>query len=387
MRILFVSYDASPTGAPIQLLNLLRWLRKEKDHHLSILLLQGGELKASFREIGAVAVVQEANSRAGRRIFHLLKHYLPRLAQRWTNIKTGRFIRKTQPDVVYCNSSPAVTFIPVIRAYTNAPLVGHIHELQSTIDKYAGFGNLRRSLAQVQAIIACSRPVKEMLTGKYGIDHEKIRVITPCLSPAQSMEKEETLAELFSLPEGTTIIAGAGRVSYLKGVDHFVHAAHFLQTKDPPPFCFIWIGDYTDDYIEFIRTEIFHFKLRRVIHFTGYRHDAATLIRSADIFFLSSREESFGVAALEAAAGGVPVVCFDSCPGFTDFLMGSEELIVPYYETEAAADVIHHLVLNPQVRSETGIRLQQKALRFHQPEVTCAEIYTVIRSVIGGNED
>jgi N-acetyl-alpha-D-glucosaminyl L-malate synthase BshA len=44
------------------------------------------------------------------------------------------------------------------------------------------------------------------------------------------------------------------------------------------------------------------------VHFAGTPHDLAPLLRTSDLFLLPSALESFGLAALEALACGVPVV-------------------------------------------------------------------------------
>jgi N-acetyl-alpha-D-glucosaminyl L-malate synthase BshA len=47
------------------------------------------------------------------------------------------------------------------------------------------------------------------------------------------------------------------------------------------------------------------------VHFVGIHHDMSTILSLADCFLLPSSQESFGLAALEAMACEVPVVCSD----------------------------------------------------------------------------
>ena len=46
----------------------------------------------------------------------------------------------------------------------------------------------------------------------------------------------------------------------------------------------------------------------RRIHFTGYRSDVARLLPELDLFVSPSREESFGLAILEAMRAGLPII-------------------------------------------------------------------------------
>lgn len=59
----------------------------------------------------------------------------------------------------------------------------------------------------------------------------------------------------------------------------------------------------------------------RVI-FTGGRSDIPQLLSAMDAFILPSFQEGFGIAALEAAAAGLPVVMSDTVPRELDFVCG-----------------------------------------------------------------
>src|SRR5262249_52753900 len=62
-RVLFVSHDAMRTGAPVLLLNFLRWLRTNTSIDFEVVLRPGGELSA---ECAASAPVWQAEPTAGR---------------------------------------------------------------------------------------------------------------------------------------------------------------------------------------------------------------------------------------------------------------------------------------------------------------------------------
>ena len=50
-HILFVSHDATRSGAPIELLHFLRWFKRNSDRPFSVLLGRGGELVADFEKL------------------------------------------------------------------------------------------------------------------------------------------------------------------------------------------------------------------------------------------------------------------------------------------------------------------------------------------------
>jgi hypothetical protein len=47
-KVLFIGHDASRTGAPLLLLELIKWLTSNSSIKPSVLLKQGGELEAEY---------------------------------------------------------------------------------------------------------------------------------------------------------------------------------------------------------------------------------------------------------------------------------------------------------------------------------------------------
>lgn len=72
------------------------------------------------------------------------------------------------------------------------------------------------------------------------------------------------------------------------------------------PCKLIMVGDGPD--LEMAREFAFRHKIHESVEFLGRRHDVPELMRGASLLLLPSREESFGLTALEAMACGVPVV-------------------------------------------------------------------------------
>src|SRR5580698_5439034 len=60
--ILFLSHDASRTGAPIALLTFLKWLRANSDYRFEVVLGSGGPLEPDFK---ALAPTMTADIAAG----------------------------------------------------------------------------------------------------------------------------------------------------------------------------------------------------------------------------------------------------------------------------------------------------------------------------------
>src|SRR5262245_34600577 len=91
--ILFVSHDASPTGAPFVLLHLLRWLRGNTNLDFHVALNATGTLESQFAELAPVAVFRREPPLASR---HVLGRLAPYRATAFVN--SARFRRALGTD-------------------------------------------------------------------------------------------------------------------------------------------------------------------------------------------------------------------------------------------------------------------------------------------------
>lgn len=83
------------------------------------------------------------------------------------------------------------------------------------------------------------------------------------------------------------------------------------------------------------------------VEFLGHRepHDIRALLHESDLFIASSRQESFGIAALEARAAGVPVMGYRG-NGLSDFIVdGTEGVLVA--DADEMADALTVLLRDP----------------------------------------
>src|SRR3954451_6264677 len=175
-RVLFVSHDATQTGAPVLLLHFLRWLRTNTSIDFEVVLCRGGELSSEF---AALAPLWHAEATPGR------------LARTTKGVARGVGLR-TSPDdahighmvrqmsqrrfgVVYSNTFTNGAFVSRLRPLS-CPVVTHVHELESNILR-AGEENVRLVKAQTSHYIAGAEAVKSNLVVRHGIECDRIDVI------------------------------------------------------------------------------------------------------------------------------------------------------------------------------------------------------------------
>ncbi len=120
---------------------------------------------------------------------------------------------------------------------------------------------------------------------------------------APSERKRQAARRRFGL-SGTVIFA-VGLVLLRKGVDVFCETAARL-----PALPFVWFGRVS----KIVKAETLEIVENAPpnVRFTGYVEDVADAYAAGDIFFFPSHVENEGIAILEAAAGGRPLVLRDA---------------------------------------------------------------------------
>src|SRR5580658_4702590 len=101
-KVLFVGHEASRTGAPLLLLELIKWLKVNSAIKPSVLLKRGGEIETNYRDRAPVRCLVEE--------FNNINDVLHRRILRRLKLSTIR-----QPDL--CRLYPAAEF-PVVYANT-----------------------------------------------------------------------------------------------------------------------------------------------------------------------------------------------------------------------------------------------------------------------------
>ena len=117
----------------------------------------------------------------------------------------------------------------------------------------------------------------------------------------------------FSLDQ--KIVMCSGTCELRKGTDLFVSAAQILSRKEKTEEVhFVWTGKFSDPILEgWIYNQIRQSNLEGKVHFIPFIKDKQKyheLLRHADVFWLTSREDPFPSVVLEAMKYEIPVVAF-----------------------------------------------------------------------------
>ena len=123
-----------------------------------------------------------------------------------------------------------------------------------------------------------------------------------------------------------------------------------ILAEDIPNFRLFLVGD--GPLRDGLKAAAVELGIDRNVRFMGFRHDVATLLRSFDIFALSSVTEGLSLTLLEAMASGLPIVATDVGGNSEVVVHGKTGFIVPAQSPEALAEKL--LLLS----RDGGLRLQ-----------------------------
>ncbi|MFZ4432512.1 MAG: glycosyltransferase family 4 protein [Microthrixaceae bacterium] len=315
-RLLAVSHEATLTGAPMNLLHLVRWLAEHTDVQVEVLVLTDGPLRHRFEEVATVHVLDQgpllattAAVQAGLRALGSRRAWRPIAAARLR----PQLRRLDGFDIVYLNSLASLSVLPHLPPARR--VVSHVHELQVALrTQRAEEQELLREAPD--AWVAASGAVRDLLVAEVGLPEDRVLLHHEFIDtvPFRGLRSDprelgRRRRELDLHPE-TAVVMGAGTIDWRKGTELFIQLATEVRRRTRHPVRFLWVGgDLTG-----VDAERLHSDLARAgadnVTFLGTKPDPRPWFELADVFALTSHEDPFPLVCLEHAAMGHPLVTY-----------------------------------------------------------------------------
>ncbi|MCM3698262.1 glycosyltransferase family 4 protein [Paenibacillus macerans] len=152
--------------------------------------------------------------------------------------------------------------------------------------------------------IVPSRWLKEYLVDNFHVPSEKLVVIPNGIDVPYFRELMMRQTSI-KRPKNKIVFASVARLAYEKGIACLLDALGKLNaTRDDWNLWLIGEGPLQQELKEQCET----LKISNQVKFLGSRDDVPALLKQADMFLLSSIQETFGYSILEAQLAGVPVI-------------------------------------------------------------------------------
>ncbi len=366
--ILFISHSAGRTGAPILLLNFLKWLKTHSDVPFKILLREGGELEGEFRSLAPVMIL---NDRLRRLLKHVPHYFSTSSILDWADrLALRRRFDRDNIGLIYSNTITNGVILDEL-SYLNCPVITHVHELEYWIRCHTGLERFNLTKHCTDHYIAVSDAVKANLIRAHDIPQDQIDVIYeyiasyPVDDVSRAAERDKIRNDL-GIPREALIVGASGTTDWHKGPDLFIQVAHtVLHQSLDTAIHFVWVGGSNSGWaFRHLRRSIESLGVSRFVHFVGTQLHPLEYFAIFDVFALTSRHDSFPIVMLEAASLNKPIVCFDGSGGAKEFVGDDCGFVVPYLDVSAMAERIVLLLRSQDLRQHSGQRAKEKVQEY-----------------------
>ncbi|MGI0107867.1 glycosyltransferase [Salinimicrobium sp. WS361] len=361
-KILFITHDASRTGAPIVLLYFIKWLKQNyAQYYIDILALKGGELEEDFRKAGDNFTIKPQNSSLP--LYGVIKkNFLGFLG--FDDLWIKEFAQKNY-SVIYANTVSSLPVASQILSYCNSKLICHVHELETVIQLVLPTFDMY--INKISFFIAASNLVRKNLIDNHKVLPGKVNTIYE-FSPMEVIGEDNK--ELNNFTVGTS-----GTLHWRKGGDIFLQVCRYLNKNYPYlPIHFNWVGSLPVTEKLIMDEDIRKLGLQNKLSFKGPTSDPYNSYKSFDVFLLTSREDPFPLVCIEVGRMGIPIICFEDATGTTEILKIGGGTIVPYLSIEEMAEQIVKYYEDRELLCRHG-RESRKLFSKFTPAEICPQIY------------
>ena len=270
------------------------------------------------------------------------------LATAW---KLSKLIRKWKPEIVHAHDPHAVTMAALglsFGAPVPRPKIIASRRVDFHLQSHA-FSQWK--YRQVDGFIAASHAIKGVLvhdripSGRIEVVHDGIDVEKIQNRPALDLHAE------YWLPHGVPVLVNVGALVGHKG-QRFLIDAMPLVLREVPDAHLIVFGE--GDLRAPLERQIKSLSLTKRVLLPGFREDVLSLMKSADLFVMSSVTEGLGSAVLDAMAMGLAVVGTPAGGIPEAVVPGVTGELVPPSESKPLAAAIVKLLKDPDLRRRYG---------------------------------
>ena len=178
-----------------------------------------------------------------------------------------------------------------------------------------------------------------------GVDPASIRVVPNGVSVALAVAGSGSA-------NGKPVVGIVGRLEQQKRIDLYLDVLAALRSRNVQLSGIVVGGGSLESQLT---TDAETLGLTGVVEFAGEQADVTPWLDRLDVFLMTSEVETFGIAAAEAMARGVPVVAMPSGSGLDDLVRNGGVLLADR-EIATAADTVERLLASPAQQREAQRR-------------------------------
>lgn len=268
------------------------------------------------------------------------------------------------PDIIHVHTF-SIGFLVGLTQRKYAVVLQHEHGCIFSSDSWRKKLNnmiLRRVVGLADAYIAVSEATRGVLMDTLSIKTNAIHTIPNGVDISLFKQDRDCrrIRKELDIPENSLVVGTVGRLVREKGMDRFVRAAALIR-QQLADVRFVIVGD--GPCRGELTSLIADLGMVESVSLLGMRNDIPELLSAFDLFALTSNRESFGIALVEAMAGGVPVLAFgvDGIPEIIDEQCG---VLLGPGDVEGLAAAALALLRDTGKRSAMAVACRRRAEDF-----------------------
>ena len=208
-------------------------------------------------------------------------------------------------DVLYSNTITNGAVLEDLAGF-RLPVITHVHELEFWIRHRMDQVTLQHTLQHTTSFVAASWACERVLTETLGVAKDRVRVISEFVDTEEFCRtaRADKVREGLAIPPEAFVIGACGTTDWRKGPDLFIQLAALIRKRCAvPPVHFLWVGgDNHGAEHAALWHDVRRCGLTECVHFVGAVDDPARYFFEMDALALLSREDTFPIVMLEAAA-------------------------------------------------------------------------------------
>ena len=378
-RILFVAHSAQQGGAEYCLDTTLRYLDRNRFEPIVVFPHEGPMVEAA-RSIGIDVEILPLShwmcvSRAPWYWKHLIMGTLPSI------MRLRRLIRRLRINIVYSNTS-AIFEGALCARWAGVPHLWHVHEVLSSatgLSPVLPVAWIRRFIRKFSSLVVFeSHSARAAFESRTPLPAAKVVPNSIRLADANETNRDEARRQLGVGPDAI-VVAFVGQLIDRKNPLLLVDAIKRIR-NDRVVGIFVGDGPLASALDKEIQSSALDDRIRRI----PFQSNVGPLLDALDILVLPSREESFGLVLIEAAACGKPVVACRS-QGPNEVVVSDETgILVDQDDPIGLSNAIARLASSERLRAQLGQAARRRAFEVFDPQKNTVQLEQLMDQLISG---
>jgi len=272
-----------------------------------------------------------------------------------------RLIQRERPDIVHAHSRFGSDWLAGLAARST----GVAAVLSRRVDDRDTHWAVRHKYPLYSRTICISGGIADVLR-RCGVADQGLRVVRSAVdvTPWQTPQSRDALARMFELDPSRPIVGIVAQLIPRKGVDLALDMLHGIPAPQRPQMLIFGRGEQESA----LRLRAQSITPDGTVRFAGYRDDLRSWLGALDVLLHPARREGLGIALLQAASAGVPVLAFRTGGTPEAVIDGETGVLVANGDVKALRSALLNLLADPSRRARMGAAGRARMEREFSPD-------------------